>query len=348
MKPGIDDKAALPAGFWRKLAAYPHEHDLFHVLRWIDARGQLVKRLGRAPTPRQEPLRLRQTPHMAFAPSTLSGATLPEDERPASVSIYSFGLFGPNGPLPLHLTEYVRERAIHQGDGTLAAFADIFHHRLILLFYRAWADAQDTVSLDQPDQPFSRHLACLLHLGAPAQRARDSVSDHARYGVAGHLLRQTRNPEGLVQILKLYFGVPVRLHEFVPQWVRLEAGEQTRLGGPGARLGHGALLGAAVFDASHKFRLEVGPLRLADYLDFLPGRKRALQLRDWVRQYVGIELDWDIRLVLDRRDVHGLSLGWGNAPLGLASWLGRRDAVQSHARDLLLTPDRLVPASRGT
>ncbi len=346
MQPVKTDATPLPEHFWQQLAERPYAHDLFHVLRWVDARGQLPKGLGRAATPRHEPLRLRQTPHMAFAPSTLSGATLPAPGRPASISIYSFGLFGPNGPLPLHLTEYVRERTIHHGDGTLAAFADLFHHRLILLFYRAWADAQDTVSLDRADQPFSRHLASLLHLGAPSQQARDSVSDHARYAMAGHLLRQSRNPEGLVQILTMYFGVPVRLHEFVSQWVRLDTAEQLRLGGQSGKLGQGALLGAAVLDASHKFRIEVGPVRLADYLAFLPSRKHARRLRDWVRQYVGIELDWDLRLVLDRRDVQGLSLGREGAPLGLASWLGKRSAAHGHAKDLLLTPERLVPAVR--
>ncbi|KDC45962.1 hypothetical protein L509_0825, partial [Bordetella bronchiseptica M85/00/2] len=29
----------LPPAFWQALAAAPHGHDLFHVLRWIDARA---------------------------------------------------------------------------------------------------------------------------------------------------------------------------------------------------------------------------------------------------------------------------------------------------------------------
>ena len=53
------------------------------------------------------------------------------------VSILSFGLFGPNGPLPVHMTEYARERIYHHQDTSLSAFADLFHHRLALLFYRA-------------------------------------------------------------------------------------------------------------------------------------------------------------------------------------------------------------------
>lgn len=63
-----------------------------------------------------------------------------------------FGMLGPNGPLPLHLTEYARSRSIHAGDQTLVRFLDIFHHRFMALFYRAWAQAQPTVSLDRPGE----------------------------------------------------------------------------------------------------------------------------------------------------------------------------------------------------
>src|SRR5690606_1787743 len=149
MHDGCDMKAALAKAeasaqprpltqaFWARLQAHPYEQDIFQALRWIDARGGSNKRLGRAGRPRHERVRVRQMPHMVFAPSTLASAEPPRDGRPARLSIYSFGLFGPNGPLPLHMTEYARERLIHHGDGALTAFADIFHNRLILLFYRA-------------------------------------------------------------------------------------------------------------------------------------------------------------------------------------------------------------------
>ena len=63
-----------------------------------------------------------------------------------------FGLLGPNGPLPLHLTEYARERLRHAGDPTLSRFLDIFHHRFLALFYRAWAQAQPHVNRDRPER----------------------------------------------------------------------------------------------------------------------------------------------------------------------------------------------------
>ncbi|MCC2596545.1 type VI secretion system baseplate subunit TssG [Pusillimonas sp. MFBS29] len=343
-----DKRSGLPADFWQHLMAQPYKHDLFHVLRWIDARGGARKRLGRASTPRDEPLRVGQTPSLAFAPSTLSGAACDRPDGIAELSIYSFGLFGPNGPMPLHLTEYAHERLHHHGDDTLTAFADIFHHRLILLFYRAWADAQSTVSLDHEHQHFSRYLASLLHMGTPGQQGRDTIPDHAKYYMAGHLLRQTRNPEGLKQILHSYFAVPVRIHEFIPQWIHLEPDQQLALGGGSAALGRNTLLGSAVRDAQHKFRIELGPLRMQSYRQYLPGGGHARQLLDWVRQYVGLEYEWDVQLVLDQRDVHGVVLGQ-SVPLGLSSWLGVRDPARGDARDVVLNLEqRMKTAAIGT
>src|SRR3546814_11378656 len=64
-----------------RLTENPYAHDLFRVLRWIDARAGARKPLGRASTPRDEPVRMRQTPSMAFAPSTLSAASRSEERR---------------------------------------------------------------------------------------------------------------------------------------------------------------------------------------------------------------------------------------------------------------------------
>ena len=339
--PGARDTAGMPeayAQWWRALEREPYAHDLFHALRWIDAHSGARKPLGRDTVARHEPVRLRQEPSLAFAPSAVAQARAARAGRPAELSIYGFGLFGPNGPLPLHLTEHAHERMAHHGDRTLAAFADIFHHRLILLFYRAWADAQSTVSLDRKEASFTRYVASLLHMGEASMRRRDAVLDDAKYFMAGHLVRQTRNPEGLKHILQWFFGLPVRICEFVPQWIRLEPAQRLGLGST-AGLGRDTLLGVAVRDAQHKFRIEIGPLTLEDYTSFLPGGARARQLTHWVRQYVGVELAWDLRPVLRAQDARGLALG-ARRPLGLSAWLGSRRPAQGEAGDLVLDYER--------
>ncbi|MEG3128751.1 type VI secretion system baseplate subunit TssG [Pantoea cypripedii] len=317
----------LPDDFWQAVMAAPWRYDLFQLLRRLNAQSGQRYSLGRAPLPKFEAVRLGQTPSLAFAPATLAKVSEREEDGRHDVSIYSFGLFGPNGPLPTHLTEYVRERISHHQDHSLSAFADLFHHRATLLFYRAWADAQPTASLDRgDDKRFQDYLACLAGIGFPAQQQASSLSLHARLMLVGHLSRHGHDAEGLERILRLYFGVPVTMEQNVPQWLTLDHRDQAGLGAGRQmpRLGESAFLGIAVRDVQHRFRLRFGPLSAEQYAHFLPDGKGACEVRDWVRHYLGIEMQWDLSLILAAEDVNGVTLG-GNARLGYTSWLGQPD-----------------------
>ena len=320
--------------YWHTLEADPYAHSFYQVLRFIDARSDLLKPIGRNSLPKHEPVRLRQEPSMSFAPSNLTKVER-KPGRPSTISISGFGLFGPNGPLPLHITEYVHERIHHHKDHTLSAFADIFHHRLITLFYRAWADSQTTVSLDRKNSAFSRHVASLISMGMDSLLERDAIYDHVKFYFAGHLARQSRNPEGLVSILKRFFGIEVALKEFIPQWIELHPEHQIQLGQNPVALGKDTILGSKVKDAQHKFRLELGPLSLAQYRRFFPQAQQSKELVSWVRQYIGIELAWDARLLLDKDEIQGLRLGQGGR-LGLESFLGQRNPERGHFGELII------------
>lgn len=326
--------------FWQHLAEHPYHFDLFATLRRIESLYPQAPRLGHSQRPQQDPLRLGQTPSTAFAPSTL--AELDKRQETAKLRIFSFGLFGPNGPLPLALTEYAMERANHHGDETLTAFADIFHHRLIQLFYRAWASAQSTVSLDRPQEDsFTRHVASLVQQGFESQRERDSIPDHARWAHAGHLVRQVRNAEGLERILGNFFQTPARVEEFVRHWLRLPKEQRTRLGAArNARLGVDAVAGQGVLDRQHRIRVRLGPMRLEGYESLLPTGRSHRQLLDWPRSYMGIEYAWDVRLVLHSAEVPQVSLG-GSTRLGWTSWLGQGDPARDRD-DLILDPERIA------
>ncbi|MDR5784951.1 type VI secretion system baseplate subunit TssG [Caballeronia sp. LZ065] len=323
-------------------AGAPYEYDLFELMRWIDACAVSPVRLGRASHPRDEPVRFGQRPSLAFAPAPL--AEVRRDQREGShtraqVSVYGFGLFGPNGPMPLHLTEYAYERARNHGDTSLAGFADLFHHRLIALVYRAWANAQPCASLDRAaDARFDDYIASLIHLGQPSLKGRGAVADHARYYMAGHLVRQTRNPEGLCRILADYFGVKTRVNEYTPGWIAIEPARQSalplRLGANAS--GAGAMLGRAVRDAQHGFEIVIGPLPMERFRQFLPDTEAAMQLADWVRFYAGDELEWNVRVLLARADVRGASVGMQQR-LGWDTWVGER-LSPTDAGDLVYGP----------
>lgn len=312
-------------------AAEPWAHDFFQLLRRVEARHPQLPRLGTALRPADEPLRLGQAPELSFAPAGLHAVQPGEGGRPPRLEVRFLGLFGPNGPLPLHLTEYARERLLHHGDASFARFADLFHHRLLLLFYRAWAQAQPALGRDRGDDDadFGAMLGALVGQGLPELRRRDAAPDAARLHFAGLLARQVRSADGLAAMLGGVLGRPVRIEQFAGRWMALDARARSRLGHSagrprrGAALGRGAVLGRLVWDRQHHVRLHVGPLDRKSFDALLPGGPRLAMLGALVRSYLGDEFGWELRLALAADQVPPTQLGRGSR-LGWTSWLGRQ------------------------
>ena len=314
----------------------PHAYNFNRVMRELEALHRDRPRFGRSVRPAQDPIRLGQEPSVDFAPAMLAAWVRGEEGRVDRLLVHFFGLFGPDGPLPLHLTEYARDRARNERDPTLARFADLFHHRALSLLYRAWADSRPTVAFDRPeDDRFATYTGALAGYGSAALRDRDAMPDLTKLHFAGLFAGQTRHAEGLAAILSYFFTTPVRVESFVGAWLTLPPQDHTRLAEPqNARLGGGALLGGRVWSRQHKFLLVFGPLTLAEYEHLLPGGPSFHKLVPIVRNYVGDTLSWDVRFVLRRKEVPDTRLGhYGR--LGWTTWLKPRRA-RTHAADLRL------------
>jgi type VI secretion system protein ImpH len=326
--------------FFAALAESPYRYDFYQTLRRLECLHDAKPRWGEALRPVDEPVRLGQDPDLSFAPTPLA-ALEANGRRPPRLQVRLFGLFGPNGPLPLHITEYARERLRLAGDPTLSRFLDIFHHRFLALFYRAWAQAQPHVNRDRPKADrFTIYVGSFFGMSPAAFRERDRVPDLAKFFHVGSLIKHVRNAEGLTHILQHFFRVPVKIEEFVGHWLSLSAGERTFLSSERATLGSGVVLGGRVWDRQHKFRIHLGPMTLDQYESFLPGGTPLGKLVDWVRTYLCFELDWDVRLILKQNEVPSLRLGGGQR-LGWTTWLGRRRR-EAHADDLCLDAEAFV------
>lgn len=304
----------------------PFEFGFFQALRRIECANAEKTRIGKSVRPTEEPLRLCQEPSLSFAPSTLSAFEPARGDRRARLFVRFFGLFGPNGPLPLHLSEYARDRLRNSGDPTLVAFADLFHHRLLTLFYRAWANASPAVSFDRPESDrFSVYSAALIGLGMPSLRKRDAVPDLAKLHYAGRLACQTRHAEGLTALLTDFFRLPVAIEEFVGHWLALPTDSHWRLGASldTGVLGRTTIIGSRIWDRQYKFRVVVGPLGFDDYRRMLPGGASLVRLVAMIRNYLGDELEWDLNLILRREETPQIQLG-AQGRLGWTTWLTSR------------------------
>ena len=343
--------AATPHyGRWLEaVASEPYRFDFYRTLRQIEAIHPQLPRLGEAVRPADEPVRIAQPPELTFAPASLHSVEFAPDGRPRLMQRI-FGLIGPQGPLPIHMTELARERVQHQGDAGLQRFLDTLMNRFGLLFYRAWSQAQPSLSLDRAgDHGFERRLGSLAGLGPEPLLARDAAGDHAKLHFTGRLARHVRDADGLLAWCKSEFDAPVRIEQWTGHWMPLDRAERTRLHhrhnkDVAQSLGRGAVLGGSCWDVQHKFRIVIGPVSEARYHAFLPGGADLARLQAIVRQWVGLEFEWDVQLILAQREVPRQRLG-RNGELGRSCWLGAYRRGRD-ADDLVIDVERTLRPRR--
>ncbi|MDB4975962.1 MAG: type secretion protein family [Myxococcaceae bacterium] len=301
--------------------------DFYQAMRRVECEHRHWPRLGLAHDPAEEAVRLGQDPSLAFQGSTLVSEEPRAAGKVARINVRFFGVFGSNGPLPIHLSEYAYQRQHSFRDPTFARFADMFHHRLLSLFYRAWANAEPVISRDRPtDDHFAKYLGALV--GQASERDSDSQTARTVRYMARHFIGQTRHPEGLVKTLRERLGTPIELEEFVGEWFsvpdeycwRLSSGSSASAA-PMGILGTSTRVGTQIWERQFKFRIVVGPMPRRTYERFLPRGDLMPQLVELVQRYIGHELSWDVRLLLDHPDLQPTTLGL-RGRLGETSYVG--------------------------
>jgi len=322
----------------------------FAAMRKLEGLFRDAPRFGESVDPRLEPVRFGQDPSLAFRGSALTEVCDGSDTAPARVRVSYFGAFGPHGALPTHLTQYIDDRRRHRGDGTWVGFLDIFHHRMISLFYRAWANAQPTVNRDRPETDrFAHYLGALIGQSTGREPRPPTELDELALYAATHFVGPTRHADGLRRTLQLCFGVPVAIEEFVGQWLDIPPeycwvvpSSLPNVDGAIGVLGESSRVGTQVWDRQSKFRVILGELALDQYRRFLPGGDLLPTLIELVQRYAGDEARWDMRLVLREADRRATVLGTVGL-LGQTANLGQSDGGAATFQNLMIDPAEYLP-----
>ena len=305
-----------------RMAERPFDYDFFRAVRLLENHFADQPRVGRSEKLSQDFVRFAQNPSLAFAPSTIESIVAGAEGEPVRMFVRFLGLLGPNGPMPTHITEFVQERLMNARDATLARFLDVFNHRVISLFYRAWASAQKSVDFDRADEArFVDYIGSTFGIGMKSLRNRDEIPDRAKLYFSGRLACQTRNAEGLGAILQDFFGTPTEIREFVGTWIVIPEENRCRLGESpetGA-LGLTAVAGSRKFEGQMKFRIRMGPMKMKRLQSLVPGGKPFARLKAWVLNYIGYEYLWDLQCVIEASEVRTACLGQ-MGQLGWTCW----------------------------
>ena len=304
--------------------------DFLDLMREIERNRPDKPRIGSSGSRNEDIVSLGQEPHVDFSRFNVVSVTETKDGKPLVLSRF-LGLLGPQGALPLHTT-YETAHWNNMRDPAFARFLDVFNHRFLQLFYRAWANARPSVQADRPrDNQFVLYIGAMIGIGTPATQKRGAMQDFNKLALTGLLAPATKSASRLENMIAWMFKVRVAVEQFTGVWLPLEKDEQSVLSKGRCGLGVDSLIGRSAFSLQDKFRIKIAVQSLAEFEAFLPDGKFFRLLADAVDFYLGSILIYDVALGLPEGEARPAQLG-GFGRLGWTSWMGRNPGKDEHAR----------------
>jgi type VI secretion system protein ImpH len=296
------------------------------------------KPVGSTLNPSEEAVHFSVKPGFTFPPSDISNLSQGDRNGPARMEVAFMGLLGPSGVLPYWYNELAVDR-VREKDFALTAFLDIFHHRLISLFYLAWKRYRFPENyLPGAGDRLSRYLLSLIGLGTAGLIGRSHLPEESLIFFSGLLSRQVPSVSAIEATVGYFSGACARVEQFIERVIALDPEDQTRVGVANSELGVSMVCGGYVKENQTKFRVNLGPMSYGHFARFLPSGTYLPRIFWLVRYIVGIEYEFDMRLYLKREEVPVCTVGLGGPigpRLGWTTWL--KTPGTTHEEDPYIT-----------
>jgi type VI secretion system protein ImpH len=295
------------------LKAAPHS-TFFHIISLLERLSSDAVRVGGDGPPSGERIRFRHDYDLGFSAGDIVRAevrALPRSPArvldPAvpvfEVTTTFLGLTGTISPLPL----YIAEEVLHEDDQKPVCrdFLDIFHHRLISLFYRTvtkYAPAREHLT-NRTDSWMKRALY-LTGLDPEIQTREAVVHPSVLVRLGPLLAGRGRGPRVIALAIREALGDAlepdgqVRIKQFAGGWTEVDEGQRMALGENNNVLGVEAILGKRAYDQSGRFSVQIGPLHQHNYRRFLRDGDLLPVVKSMVELTSKDPLDFDVELQL--------------------------------------------------
>lgn len=301
--------------FMRELMGRAPRMNFFQLCQLLELHAPQQPLLGRQDTPEFEPVRFRPLSKVGFPSAEIAKVEF-DDERPLappSIRTTFLGLYGVNAAIPHHFIEDIVLR--REGSEAVAAFLDMFNHRLATLFYRSWRKYRYPVGFRPGGaDEMSGYLLCLAGFGIGNAEHQQGLSPARLLALLGLLTQRTRTADGLAGVIRqLLPGAGVTVKEFHPVWVRLEQpqalGRKTTGKLIPRGLGDGHVLGRGVLDRTQTVQVTIRPANAAQANHILPDASLHGDMLKLLRVYLGYKVDAELRMEVSAISAPPLRLG---------------------------------------
>lgn len=290
----------------QELQDEPFRFEFFQAVRLLERVFPEKNAVGRETLPHNEVVRFRSRIALDFPASEIheiiENTEEYSEEKKLEMFINFMGMIGVSGVLPTHYTELVMERLRYR-DTAMWAFLDIFTHRSVSMFYRAWEKYRFPVQYERGNDDFTSFLFDFTGLGTKGIRGRMDLPDESLLPYGGLIAQKPHSANSLENILSDYFQTPAKIEQFYGQWLDLSEESITKLGATNSNLGISAIIGTRIWDQQSKFRVRLGAMTFQQFQSFLPSGAAHKSLKSIIRFMVGLEIDFDVQLVLQAKQV---------------------------------------------
>lgn len=284
----------------------PYRFEFFNAVRLMEKLYPERSPVGGEALPRDEAVRFRSYVALDFPASEVREIRSEFDEysdrEKVEMIVCMMGMVGVSGVLPVHYTELVLDRIRHR-DTAMWAFLDIFTHRAVSYFFRAWEKYRFPIAYERGNDDFTGYLFDLAGLGTPGLRGRMNLEDESLLPYVGLIAQKPHSASSVENVVSDYFEVEAKVSQFFGQWLVLDERDRTKLGTQNSRLGVNTIAGGMIWDQQSKFRLRLGPLKFDKFTAFLPNGSARKALQSIVKFMAGTEVDYDVQLILDKKQV---------------------------------------------
>jgi type VI secretion system protein ImpH len=302
----------------------------FDFVRGLDGKRPGSVLLGTAGTVKEEAIRFHCSTSMGHPNREVERVWWEQDSRGRErchMRIPFFGLNGITSPLP---GSYLREMSDDEDEGhrpTVSDFLDIFNHRLISLYYRAWLKYRGHMCLDGDAN--RGIVPLILALGGMDGELRGKGPDHANpqalLTAIAPLMRRVKSPSSSESSLRELLGVAVQVVPYDLRQVPVPEDQLLQLGVSSCRLDgeDPPVLGEFVPDYMGRCEVRIGPVPMKLLTRLQPEGDLSIAAHRMLSKSLPSTMEYRLTLLLEEDATPGWALGEDESSLlGFNLWLG--------------------------